>query len=102
MYELGKRGEIFGADRLQNMRTGTDIPVDHRGKPTAMPSLKDTEFVIAGYDQGLGERIIVCESLEDMQELHSAYALGGALNLRWYKGEDPGFVTLIPPSEDKQ
>jgi len=50
----------------------------------------------------LGERIIVCESLEDMQELHSAYALGGALNLRWYKGEDPGFVTLIPPSEDKQ
>jgi len=62
-----------------------------------MPTLFGKEMVVCGYDQGLGERMIVCENLQDMQELYDAYARGGALNIHWYKGDDPGFIITIPP-----
>lgn len=84
MVELGKKCEIFGADLLR--------PLQIYGRPTAMPKLNDKDRVICGYDQGLGERMFVCESLEDMQQLHDAYARGGAVAIKWYAGEDPGFV----------
>jgi len=88
MQELGKKDKIFGADKLLPLK----IPY---GRPTEMPTLGKDEKVICGYDQGLGERIFVCENLEDMQTLYDAYAKGGALRINWYKGEDPGFVTII-------
>lgn len=88
LFELGKKDEIFGADQLRS------IP-GISGRPTRMPSLEEGESVICGYDQGLGERMIVCESVEDMQQLFDAYAGGGALRIAWYAGKDPGFVTVI-------
>lgn len=101
MFELGKKSEIFGAELLRPLRTYTDIQVDSRGRPTAMPHLGGQEMVIAGYDQGLGERMIVCESLEDMQQLYDNYARGYALTLNWYAGDDPGFITVIPGGSDE-
>lgn len=94
MVELGKKSEIFGADLLKSLWLS--------GRPTSMPSISGNEKVICGYDQGLGERIIVCENLQDMQELYDAYARGGALNISWYTGDDPGFITIIPAKSDDQ
>ncbi len=88
MRELGKKDEIFGAELLRPVR------IDQR--PTSMPALKDDEKVICGYDQGLGERMIVCDSIADMQELFDAYSQGGALRIFWYIASDPGFVAVLP------
>jgi len=84
MYELGKKDEIFGADKL--------VPLNISRKPTEYPALKEGEKVICGYDQGLGERLFVCDNLEDMQRLYAGYYSGGALSIQWYKGDDPGFI----------
>ena len=89
MIELGKKNEIFGADRLE-------IINGLYGRPTQMPRLPSaTHKVICGYDQGLGERMIVCESLEEMQQLYDAYARGSALRINWYIGDDPGFIVRV-------
>lgn len=52
-------------------------------RPITMPVLKKGEQVIGVYDQGLGEKELVCTSLEDMQKLYDAYAQGMALTLTW-------------------
>ncbi|HSI20570.1 MAG TPA: hypothetical protein VLA04_02600 [Verrucomicrobiae bacterium] len=88
MIELGKKNEIFGADELQPLR-------GFHGRPTTLPTVPKDHKVICGFNQGLGERIIVCESLEDMQHLYDSYAQGYALSIHWYSGEDPGFVMVI-------
>lgn len=87
MYELGKKSEIPGADNL--------IPLKISGRPTAMPVLKEGEKVICGYDQRLGERLIICENLTEMQQLDDAYASGMASRICWYKGDDPGFIIAV-------
>jgi len=104
MYELGPKSEIFGVDRLQKLSRGmldADIPVDKDGMPTAMPKLNEGEYIVAGYDQGLGETMIVCESVEDMKELQNDLNQGGALRINWYKGNDPVVITSFSPSKDK-
>lgn len=95
MFELGMKSQAFGTDLLRQLRAHFEVRVDSRGRPSEMPLLKGEEMVIAGYDQGLGERLIVCESLEDMQELWDNYAQGYALKLHWYAGEDPGFIRVM-------
>jgi hypothetical protein len=42
--------------------------------------------VLCGYDQGLGERLFVCQSEEDIQELYAGYRRGSALDITWYSG----------------
>lgn len=87
MHELGKKNNVLGVDQL--------IRLDISGRPKQVPILTGHYQVICGYDQGLGERLFVCESLEDMQELYDACARGGALQINWYTGEDPGFITFF-------
>lgn len=97
MIELGKKDEIFGAELLIPIQSYQISSNYCSGRPDKMPYLdeKKQEKVIAGYDQGLGERMIVCDTIEEMQQLHDNYAAGWALTLKWYKGEDPGFITMI-------
>lgn len=93
MQELGKKDTILGASEVLR---SLSIRSDEKGRPAEMPNLLGEEKVICGYDQGLGERMIVCASLEDMQELCDAYAKGGALDIRWYSGDVAKFMYLIP------
>ena len=88
MFELGKKKDIFGAELLE--------PVSISGRPKQMPALPSNKHsLICGYDQGLGERLIVCENLEDMQALYDAYYQGRALRINWYIGEDVGVIQDI-------
>ena len=97
MIELGKKSECFGTELL--------VPLENcLGRPKRLPIVPKGSAVICGYDQGLGERLFVCESLEDMQQLYNSYTRGGALNIKWYSGDDPGFIQVIiggskPPQE---
>ena len=88
MIKLGKKSEIFGVEKLQPLSTPY-------GRPASLPCVPADHKVICGYDQGLGEQMFVCESVEDMQQLYDAYASGGALKIHWYSGPDPGFLTVI-------
>jgi hypothetical protein len=54
------------------------------GRPTLMPYLAKDEMVIGVYDQGLGKKDALCNSLEDMQRLYDSYASGMALTLEWF------------------
>jgi hypothetical protein len=87
MIELGMKDKIFGADQLVQLPIYTE--------PMVMPHPPQGSKVICGYDQGMGERIFVCESLGDMKELYASYARGGALRNKWYTGEDTGFVIVL-------
>ena len=87
MINLGKKDQVFGADQL--------IPLKIEGRPTQLPTTPEESKVLCEFNQGLGERIIVCNTLEEMQELYDAYATGGALRIKWYHAKDPGFVIAI-------
>jgi hypothetical protein len=52
--------------------------------PLEFPSVPRGSRVICGLDQGLGERLFVCNSLADMEQLYDAYARGDALRISWY------------------
>jgi hypothetical protein len=98
MIELGKRDEIFGEELLRDLgqlEMTRCFSGYGSGRPTDFPQLREGDSLICGYDQGLGEHLFVCESLEDMQHLYDAYARGGALHIRWYTGEDAGFIAVI-------
>jgi hypothetical protein len=91
MYELGKREECFGMELLQPLNVNA-----YGGcKPEFRPQVPEGHAIVCGFDQGLGERMIVCETFEDMTELHSKYSMGYALRIKWYSGPDPGFITVL-------
>lgn len=60
-----------------------------------MPTVPTGHSVICGYDQGLGERMIVCETLEDMKTLYEKFAQGYAIKINWYSGPDSGFISVV-------
>lgn len=88
MYELGKKDEIFGSNLLEPVGSG---PLRQ------WPSLKSGFSLVCGYNQGLGERMIVCEGMADVQQLNDGYSSGWALDINWYQGPDPGFIIAITP-----
>ena len=99
MFELGKKEECFGTKLLKPLKGQFGQPF--YGRPTTFPTLGKNESVICGYDQGLGERLIVCENLADMQQLYDSYAQGWALRINWYTGEDVGGVDIFIIEEQK-
>ena len=65
LIELGKKGEIFGEDKLKPLRgiygRPTQMPMP-MPSPTQMPRLPEGHDVICGFDQGLGERLFICKN----------------------------------------
>lgn len=86
MKELGKRNDIFGIDFA--------IDTSISGRPKNFPNISKGSSVVCGYDQGLGERMIVCNNLEDMQTLYDSYARGSAIRICWYTVKD-GDIAII-------
>lgn len=73
----------FGGSTKIGVALISQKPITIRGRPTSMPSLQKDERVVGVYDQGLGEKMGVCNSLEEMQDLYDAYARGLAITLKW-------------------
>ncbi len=88
MKELGMKDKLLGKELLKPL-------IWHSRPPTGMPRLSPGEKVICGFNQGLGERMIVCDNLADMLKLDAAYAKGGAIEIKWYICKDPGVIIMI-------
>jgi len=82
MYEIGKKKDVVGK-QIKNLAPLSNI----WQRPTSMPYVPQGKVVICGFDQGLGEKMLVCKSLEDMQYAYDQYAKGMALSIYWYQGE---------------
>ncbi len=89
MINLGLKSEMFSAYLLERLEI--------LGCPTSLPFLAKDENVVCGFDQGLGELMIACESLADMKELYDKYLHGGATRIHWYRAPDVGFINSIAP-----
>ena len=82
MRELGKKEEVLGRE-VRGL-----VPISRlHGRPTSMPHTDPGTDVVCGYDQGLGERLFLCNDLADMQRLYDNFAKGGALNICWYQAQ---------------
>ena len=66
--------------KLEELKPLTGAPYN---RPTTMPFLSEGQKVVGVYSQGFGEKILVCDTLADMQSLYDSYARGMALRLRW-------------------
>jgi hypothetical protein len=88
MIELGKRSECIGEDSL--------VLLEIVGRPCELPRHPAGHKVICSYDDGSDERLFVCESLKDMQQMYDGFARSGARGIKWYWAENPGFTKLLP------
>lgn len=79
MYELGKKELVLGK-LLSDLQPISGI----YQRPTKLPTAYGGRKFVCGFDQGLGEKMIVFETLQEMQELYDSYHAGWALNIYWY------------------
>lgn len=86
MIKLGKKSECFGVEKLRYL---------DRGKINKMPTLNDGEALICELDFHIYQDLYVAENMEDVKQLWDFYAAGWALGIKWYAGEDPGFIFVI-------
>jgi len=76
MIELGKKSQITGIKQW---------PTFHMyRRPKHIPKVPEGHTIVCGLDQGDGERIFICETLEHMQMLYDEYVMGHAIHITWY------------------
>lgn len=80
----GKVAASYGAKAEINVTAVSRRPLEVYGRPMSLPHLSMGEQIVGVYDQGLGKKDALCESLADMQRLYDSYAAGYALSLEWF------------------
>lgn len=96
MRILGFKKDLVGS-------TVFDLTTLHLGyfeKPEKLPIAGEGSSLICGFDQGFGEKLIVFETLEEMQQLFSDYRRGMALTINWYVGTIRSNVVVITLGPD--
>jgi hypothetical protein len=89
MIEISRNEGIFRSDFLKQLN------IYGYGRPTRMPFVPDGQRVICGYNEGEGERVYICETLEDMQELYDYCVKNKISQINWYLGKDPVLINKI-------
>jgi hypothetical protein len=74
MIPLGMKQHIIGAEQWSSLRI--------HGRPQKMPKIPRGHTVVCGLKRCSTERMIVCESLEQMQTLYDKHA--GEATIVWY------------------
>lgn len=82
MYNLGKKSECIGVDKLQLLK---------RGKLNSMPVMPKNVSLICELKMGFYEELRVVKNKKDIQRLWDFYAAGYAQDITWYLGEVVGF-----------
>ena len=81
MYNLGKKSECIGVDKLRLLK---------RGKLDSMPVMKKNVSLICELKMGFYEELWVVKDNEDIQFLWDSYAAGYAQDITWYLGKVVG------------
>lgn len=80
--KLGKKSDVSGLDNLKTLT----FDKDSRGRPAKMPELNRGEVIICGLDDGLGEVLYACYTLEGMKDCAEMYLCGNMRVINWYVG----------------
>jgi hypothetical protein len=76
MIELGLKSKIAGVKQWPTFRM-------YR-RPKHMPKIPEGHTIVCGFDQGDGERMFICETLEHVRTLYDEHAMGHAIHIAWY------------------
>lgn len=77
--------EIGTKENTPESANYTKVMLNGRPDAANMPKLPSANHrVVCGYIQYKEERLLVCDSLEEMQHLYDAYYRGGAVRINWY------------------
>lgn len=77
MIELGMKQQVVGVSDWLTLRI--------RGNPKKMPDIPKGYELVCGLDQGAGEKMIICETLAQMEALYHEYITGHAVHISWYQ-----------------
>ena len=76
MIELGLKSQISGVNDWATFRICR--------RPKNMPKAPEGHTIVCGFDQGDGERMFICETLEHVRTLYDEHAMGHAIHIAWY------------------
>lgn len=79
MIEIGKKAQVLDPSLL------ITLSISPSPRPSSFPRLPHGRSVLCGLDEGEGERLFICESLEDMQALYDHYRRESAISIAWYE-----------------
>ncbi|MFZ2836369.1 MAG: hypothetical protein WAZ21_03540 [Candidatus Saccharimonadales bacterium] len=82
MIVAGDRSRCYGLENLQRVK----ISLSER--PIAMPQLPEGHHLFAIYDRLSGEQVVLCETVEDVQQLWDGYNRGGLITLAFHSTND--------------
>ena len=76
MIELGLKSQISGVKDWATFRICR--------RPKNMPRVPKGHTIVCGFDEGDGERMFICETLEHVHALYDEHAMGHAIHIAWY------------------
>ena len=78
IVELGRKSQIEKPDRLR------EFSIDQY--PAKMPKIPKGDMIVCGIEQdgAEGERIFLCDTLKDMQDLWRKHTAERGVHLSWY------------------
>jgi hypothetical protein len=79
---VGDRNRCYGLENLQRVNISLSKPA------TVMPRLPDSHSLVAIYERLSGDQVVVCESVEDVQQLWDSYNMGGLISLSFHSTND--------------
>ena len=78
MIELGGKSQVIGAEYWSTFRM--------RRRPRQMPDIPKGHTIVCGFKEaGIeGERLFICETLEQILALYDEYANDNTVHISWY------------------
>lgn len=95
MNVVGDQSKCYGLDNLERL-----AQVSLLSRPSEMPVLRGGHFVVAIYRRVVEPQVVICETIEDIQELWDAYSVGNLIELEFFSTDNEvGVIGVHPETE---